>query len=318
MIRISKSTVCFAVIFVLAAVMIINRVHDVAETLEKISTSTTGQADRADKICKNTTGMFPDWKALCSTPFLEVYDNMMIEGKHVNIVQIGAHIGWTRNDPLYAPMGEYLELLSDIEKKQVHWTYVEPSPPNYDCLLKNIAQYSYLCDMNSINAAIVSDSYNSTENMMFYQMDECIDVVTGHDSKSGKRLPSYLSQLSGFDFKGIGKHLHEFKKRGLNPHLYYHKINVKAVRYSDLMVDIMGNEGKVPYLLLMDTQGMDCQIILGISENSPYLPQYLMYEDSMCTAKELDAANKYLEHLGYSVSKLKKSQNTFAYRSIAQ
>lgn len=284
---------------------------------EKISVSMTEPTHRTDTICKNTTGLSYEWKLLCDTPFLEVFDNMMIEGKHIDVVQIGAHVGWSSNDPLCVTMGKYLESLSNIEKKQVHWKYIEPSPPNYKGLLKNIAQYSYLCDMSSVQAAIVPDSYNGTGSMPFYQMDECIDVNTGYDSKSGKKLPSFLSQLSSFDYGGIRWNEHVFRRRGLDPKNYYNKINVTAVRFSDLMADIMGNKGEAPYLMLVDTQGMDCKIILGISKNSPYLPQYLIYENNMCTNHDQNATKQDLERLGYNVTVHKREQNAFAFRSIS-
>ena len=57
---------------------------------------------------------------------------------------------------------------------------------------------------------------------------------------------------------------------------------------------------KPPLLLLIDTEGFDCNIITGISPSSPYLPKYILYEMKQCDFK---SANNHLIKLGYNISK---------------
>lgn len=77
--------------------------------------------------------------------------------------------------------------------------------------------------------------------------------------------------------------------------------NVTAKRYSDLLQDITGGLS-APTFVLIDTEGFDCDIILGIGEGSPYWPKYLIYEDH-CGKPQSKAAIEYLERLGYTTKK---------------
>jgi hypothetical protein len=52
--------------------------------------------------------------------------------------------------------------------------------------------------MNAVNAAVMSDSPNSTDHLTFYSIDESIDPETGYDSKSGKTLPHWVTQVGVF------------------------------------------------------------------------------------------------------------------------
>lgn len=295
---------------------IIYYIHDgvFKEMEEKRHKHTGGIKRRQSIICENQTFSKPEWNLLCSSKFIEITDNMLIQGKDINVVQIGAHVGWERNDPICATMTQYLDLLSDGEKKKFHWTFVEPSPPNYEVLLENIQKYSYLCDMKSINAGVVSDSYNGTGSMPFYSVDESIDPRTGHDSRSNKTLPMFVTQLSSFDPKGINFNKDVFKRKGLDIWDYFHEVPVTITPYSDIMKNAISEKVKTPQLLLIDAQGFDCKIILGISESSPHLPEYLIYENNDCSGADNNAVISKLTRLGYTVRKM-NTANTFANRT---
>ena len=62
-----------------------------------------------------------------------------------------------------------------------------------------------------------------------------------------------------------------------------------------------------PLLVLVDTEGFDCDLVEGISPESPFLPKYLVFEHTHCN----DApTNKHLHGMGYNTSKF--SENTVA------
>merc|ERR1719491_230561 len=141
------------------------------------------------------------------------------------------------------------------------------------------------------------------------------------------KFPIYVTQLSSFDKKGISDNQRWFRKNGLNIFDYVNEISIPATRYSDLMANIMENDERAPNIPLIDAQGMDCNILLGISEDSHFLPDYIIYEDTMCDHAAIgttDRTKVYLESLGYNVTELprgielnkigKSSQNTFAFR----
>ena len=75
-------------------------------------------------------------------------------GNHISIVQIGAHTGFEPNDPISVGMTSLLDALEmhgkETHRKLFHWTFVEPSPANYRRLVKNLANYIDLFDMNSV------------------------------------------------------------------------------------------------------------------------------------------------------------------------
>jgi hypothetical protein len=85
---------------------------------------------------------------------------------------------------------------------------------------------------------------------------------------------------------------------------------VTTTRYSELMKQVLANEK--PLFLLIDTEGFDCNIILGIDANSSYLPKYLLFEHKNCN-KQWKSVELYLKSLGYTVKKV-NGENTFASR----
>jgi len=289
-------------------------------------------------LCQNITSMsqakkgFGEWIQLCNGQFLKSFDEQLLgrtpnnqkkKNSGVHIVQIGAHIGFEPNDPIAAGMAFYLEQLSHDERARVHWTFVEPSPANYKQLTGNIASYNHLCDMQSVNAGVISDNLEtSATGMVFYSIRDTIDPKTGFDSLSGKKLPYWITQVSSFSKKAIMFHEGVFRRNGLNVNDYIVETNVTTVKYSELMESIVaGNSNNVdqqkpPLLVLIDTEGFDCDIILGMSPQSPFLPEYLVFENHLCGKNKLQETNSFLERLGYRVKKIHGgSQNSVAIKA---
>jgi hypothetical protein len=227
-----------------------------------------------------------------------------------HVVQIGAHTSFEPNDPLAVGLTRYLELFPPATRQRLHWTFVEPSPANYQRLVLNIANHSHLCTMKAMQMAVVpEDQANST--MTFYSISSSIDPETGYDSISGKTFPYYITQLSSFSMAPIRFNRNAWRKLGLKMEDYVVPINVTTKGYSELMHEIMGPEmgtsssiastatsPTAPVLVLIDTEGFDCKIVQSIPPPSPYLPKFLIFESKICK-KELAKTYDHLASMGY-------------------
>ncbi|KAL3907784.1 MAG: hypothetical protein SGILL_008734 [Bacillariaceae sp.] len=277
----------------------------------------TGATGRQAEVC-NIKSRPPLYSNLCKTPFIRDADAILKQQNlPLNVVQIGAHTGFEKNDPLAKIMGAYLELLSITEKQRVTWTFVEPSPPNYQHLVQNLQNHSDFCQMKAVNAAVVSDSLQEEEilTMTFYSISDAIDTETGYDSKSGKQLPFWVTQIGSFSEQHIRKHGWVWKKENLTVADYIVETNVTALRYSNLMQGHV-DETQPPLFVLIDTEGFDCKIVLGMSNTSAYLPQYLLYEHVHCAKGEKEMAVAHLQNMDYAVVADIGGGDAFAYRKL--
>ena len=265
-----------------------------------------------DSLC--TLEMGGDWTHLCSGNFVKAAAEILLNGDHVNIVQIGAHVGFEENDPIAKGISILLDRLTNITtnssselRKHVHWTFVEPSPPNFKRLSENMLTHSDICDMKGINAAVVSDNSKTIpDKMVFYSIRDTIDPETGFDSLSNQTLPFYITQLSSFSMRPILFNKGAFKSRGLNVFDYVVKTNVTAKAFSNLMKEAVvvtentqeKSQQSAPLMVLIDTEGFDCDIVEGIAASSPHLPKYLVFEHKQCNKK---AAFQHLRSMGYNI-----------------
>ena len=117
----------------------------------------------------------------------------------------------------------------------------------------------------------------------------------------------------------------QFTKRGLRMQDYVVQTNVTALPYSVLMGQITNNTQLTmtaqtqtqtpPVLVLIDTEGWDCSIILGMAQNSPYLAQFLIFEHHQCKPAIRQETERYLRQtLGYTDIVQLDGQNTLAVR----
>ena len=65
-----------------------------------------------DSLC--TLEMGGDWTHLCSGNFVKAAAEILLNGDHVNIVQIGAHVGFEENDPIAKGISILLDRLTNI------------------------------------------------------------------------------------------------------------------------------------------------------------------------------------------------------------
>jgi len=292
------------------------------------STNTTTGTTRKinDLLCKATSAEGVEWGRLYSENFVTNASRLLLDGDDINIVQIGAHVGFEANDPIAKGLSSLLDKVDAAAalvnqdkneiRKRFHWTFVEPSPPNFKRLSENLIKYSNVCDMHGINAGVVSDSVKNSTGMPFYSVRDTIDPETGYDSLSGKTLPAWITQVSSFRIEPLLRNRGIFRMKGLDLADYIVETTVVTKSYSDLMQEAapVGDKKMRPFLVLIDTEGFDCEIVKGISPSSRYLPTYLLFEHKQCADKE--GVYNYLKSLGYDVYPVSK-ENTIAVKKEA-
>ena len=282
-------------------------------------TNASNNAKINDLLCNAVSDKQEEWRRLCSGNFIIKASQLLLAGDDLNIVQIGAHVGFEKNDPIAKGL---FRLLDEVEaaatvsagllnlyrdkneiRKRFHWTFVEPSPPNFKRLLENLMKHSALCDMHGINSAVAPDSMKKSSKMPFYSMRDTIDPETGYDSLSGKTLPFWVTQVSSFHKETLLFADKYFKRRGLDLKDYIVETTVVTKPYSALMQEALGDKKNGPLLVLIDTEGFDCDIINGISPTSPYLPAFLLFESKSCHlgSSGLINTNNHLKSLGYDI-----------------
>mmetsp|Transcript_40613 Transcript_40613/g.85268 ORF Transcript_40613/g.85268 Transcript_40613/m.85268 type:complete len:403 (+) Transcript_40613:316-1524(+) len=261
------------------------------------------------------------WMTLCSENFVDAVAQPLAGGKDVNVIQIGAHVGFEKNDLIANALSSLLDSIVNVTqnnnlRRHFHWTFVEPSPTNYQQLQVNLQKHSDICDMNSVNAAILPDDLvDNPGEMVFYSIRDTVHPETGFDSLSGKQLPFWVTQISSLDRATLTKHMGPFKRLGLDMEDYIVETNVSSTSYSDLMQQVLVHTDKeeAPLLVLVDTEGLDCSIIQGISPSSRFLPKYLIYEHLHCQRDALRGAVQHLINMNYLVHPLK--ENTIAIKN---
>ncbi|GFH58521.1 hypothetical protein CTEN210_14997 [Chaetoceros tenuissimus] len=269
-------------------------------------------------ICNDKAIQFKEWKALCdgdTNIVQEAVDMLTKDQAEITITQIGAHVGFEPNDPMASGLVSLMDNLPSTYRDRFHWTFVEPSPPNYARLVDNLKKYEDVCDMSSMNVAVVSDEIGTTsKDMVFYSIRDTIDPETGFDSLSGKKFRYWISQISSFSKEMVLLQKKEFSDRGLNIDDYIVETNVATKSFSGIMADVMdhsmNNKKRVaassnqkPFLTLIDTEGYDCDIVLGISPDSKYLPKFIVFEVKNCINKWNDVQS-HLEGIGYDLMKM--------------
>lgn len=119
-------------------------------------------------------------------------------------------------------------------------------------------------------------------------------------------LPFWLTQISSLNREQVFKPIfvNAFKKFGLDINDYVEETNVKTLSYSDLVNQVIFpiNElnKREPLLVLVDTEGFDCNVVEGISPQSHFLPKYLVFEHMHCNATQTE---KHLHEMGYTTYK---------------
>ena len=103
-----------------------------------------------------------------------------------------------------------------------------------------------------------------------------------------------------------------FAQNGLDIDDYIVETTVTTVQFSDLMKQVLvpvdgESQAEGAFLVLIDTEGFDCNIVEGISTKSQFLPKYLVFEHKHC---DWGPTTKHLHSMGYTTTML--GANIFA------
>ena len=245
-------------------------------------------------------------------------------GKPGWIVQVGAHVGFEPNDPIASPLlamfGE-MAAMEDVTSAGIaaEWLMVEASPANYAGLVTNLElqrgkHVRFLPTNVGVLAHNVSAStgVESEEGMMtFYSMSKDIDPESGRDKRTGKVLPYWATQLGSFDkqYQQASPLASEFKLRGLVLEDYVVESDVRVLSMTRLL-----KEHNIPQesaaLVLIDTEGFDCDIVLTLNLAKAFKPRMLVFEHKVCPSKR-NSAVRHLTQAGYTT--VFDEENVFAY-----
>jgi hypothetical protein len=175
--------------------------------------------------------------------------------------------------------------------------------------------------MRAIHGAVVSDTTAQTistsgddNNLLFYSVSETIDPETGVDSRSGKRFPYWITQLSSLSKEAILFNANQWTQRGLDVNDYIVQTNVTAYRFSSLMEKIMDGRPADPVLVMIDTEGFDCPILQGIAPESKFRPKFILFEHKQCRERQ-GPTFRHLQNLGYHVETAGRENSVASFRS---
>lgn len=268
--------------------------------------------DRVSRVCTNASSV---WHNLCKGQFVSRMDQLLYSvndgASKVNnqnraaILQIGAHTGWTENDPLVNGMTSYSQEISREARSRVSFVYVEASPPTFARLEKNLEENSDRFNLTALHMGVLPDD-SQAMNLTFYSMSESIDRETGLDSRSGKSFPNWISQISSFRKELLLKHQDFLRKKriGLDIRDYIVEEQIKTIRFSTLLDQVQ------PLLVLIDTEGLDCQILRAT--NNLTTP-FIIFENMHCGKRNLKLTHQHLASFGYQCGMAADYFNTFCY-----
>ena len=249
-----------------------------------------------------------DWMKICrGAKIVDTALSLLQKDQDPIIIQVGAHIGFERNDPISKGIQRLITSSTDhiesVSRDRFHWFFVEASPPNYAKLEESIEKNKDVCKMYGIHAGIISE-LQKDQDMTFYSLSDTIDPETGYDSRSKNKFPPYITQVSSFSKENILLTIRVFERRSLNIEDYIVETKVPLKTISDLMDEVNVSTGREdtsgPLILLIDAERNDCDIILGISPRTKALPHYILYERH-CSDEKEHRAIEHLKFLGYDV-----------------
>jgi len=226
------------------------------------------------------------------------------------ILQVGVHTGFESNDPIWKLLESTLKA---AERSHYRWTWicVEPVPQNVRSLKQNMRRHKLPTGGKVIiSETAISHDKNSPSHTTFFSISTSIDPVTGFDRLSGKKLPSWVTQIGSFNRQHILKHSRAWKKSGLKVRDYIRPIRVSV----DTIPGVLSKHGvhrREVALLLIDTEGLDCKIILSqtFGENE-VRPGLIVFEYKWCK-DERNEVRVHLQRFGYSVFQ-EDEENDFA------
>jgi FkbM family methyltransferase len=209
-------------------------------------------------------------------------------GKHIDILQIGAHIGNTINDPIYN---------TNLDNKSI--ILIEPIPFLYDILVHN---YKVKCVKENINVNIL--------NIAISDKDGYVDIYAPSSTCDFSKLPYWISQLGSVT-----------NEHQLNHNLFERfpefKVDKITVQCKTLNTLIKENYISSIDTLLVDTEGHDYTILKAFDLNI-LKPKSIVFEHKYMdgTYKRGDNYNELLKHFIDNGYKFIKEDDEDTYLSL--
>lgn len=75
----------------------------------------------------------------------------------------------------------------------------------------------------------------------------------------------------------------------------------------EILKSSVNEKNSSPFLVLIDTEGFDCDIVQGMSLESNVLPKFLVFEINQCPGDKYERTKNHLEKLGYEISKAREN-----------
>ena len=242
------------------------------------------------------------------------------------IVQVGAHVGFEDNDPIAEPL---LGLLANVSGSMSgaagRWMLVEASPTNFARLVQNVGTRGRDADYITflpVNMGVsgppdpAAGAGEQQENMTFYGISSDVDVDTGHDRRTGKDIAKFVTQMGSFDknrvFHDINA-IRAFSKVGLELRDYVVELPIPVTSMASLL-DRHGVAAAGVAVLLIDTEGFDCDIVRSLDLSGTFRPLLVIFEFIHCAPK-VEGAVAHLKQAGYDVIKDNVNENMFAVRT---
>jgi FkbM family methyltransferase len=168
--------------------------------------------------------------------------------KHIDILQIGAHIGNSTNDPIYN---------KDLNNKSI--ILIEPVPFLFDILVHN---YRIKCKKENIDIICL--------NVAVSDMDGTIDMYTPSKKCDFSNLPYWISQMGSM----TDEHFHNHNLFERFPEFKIEKISVKCLTLNTII-----KENNITSIdtLIVDTEGHDYTILKAL-DLSLLKPKNIVFE----------------------------------------
>tara|TARA_B110000211_G_scaffold48269_1_gene52308 strand:+ start:736 stop:1383 length:648 start_codon:yes stop_codon:yes gene_type:complete len=188
------------------------------------------------------------------------------------IIQIGAHIGNTTNDPIF----------SNVDNNS-HLILVEPVPYLFEQLKQNYNERNDIGSVCFINKA-VSNFIGE------------IELTIPSPQNDFSKFPYWASQLSSINKDHIKYHSYRLgdKIYCLGDILITEQIMVETTTIDEIIKDYDVSEIE---LLHIDTEGHDYEILMAFSFNIK--PEKILYEHKHMTKPTCEILKKRLVSLGY-------------------
>mmetsp|Transcript_7025 Transcript_7025/g.8038 ORF Transcript_7025/g.8038 Transcript_7025/m.8038 type:complete len:412 (+) Transcript_7025:105-1340(+) len=208
------------------------------------------------------------------------------------VLQIGAHTLFEKTDET-SPMLEVVLDACSTGGVPWKWILVEPVPSNFEVLHTQLPDSTKLDMDNFVFENLAIGKTDQPGTIPFYTISKDIDAITGMDSRTGIRLPTWATQIGSFSKDHLLKHEKGWKKKGLEVRDYIEALPVTVMSIGGILKK-NGIRADQLGALLIDTEGFDCVIIQALDIAS-YQPALLYFEYKWCNLQDKDKALKKLK-----------------------